>query len=318
MAGSINLALSQQFDKLGAPLAGGKLSFIRAGTVSTPQNAFFDATLTLPLPNPFTLDDSGRIPFFFLADGSIKIVLIDQHGTTQLTADNIPVVGSSSGGGGGGTVDPTTVLQTGWLQPIYGTGVISGFVRCNARTIGSATSGATERANADTQSLFTFLYNGDPNLAVSTGRGSSAALDWAANKTIALPDFRGRALAALDDMGNSPANRLTATYFGTAATVLGAAGGAESRTLTLAQLPTGITATGTFALSLGNILNTLSNVLSLFSSTSGGNVFNAFASSTTSAVSSPTASGTVTSSNTGGAAHATASPMMLATIYLKL
>jgi hypothetical protein len=37
-------------------------------------------------------------------------------------------------------------------------------------------------------------------------------------------------------MGNTAAGRLTATYFGTAATVLGAAGGAESQTLTTAQL----------------------------------------------------------------------------------
>lgn len=237
MAGTIDFSLSQQLDREGKPLSLGRLYLYRAGTVSTPQNAFYDAALTLPLQWPIVLTSSGRIPFFYLADGLIKISLIDEHGTTQITSDNIPVVGSSSGGGGGGTVDPTTVLQTGWLQPIYGTGVVSGFVRVNGRTIGSATSGATERANADTQALFTFLYNADANLAVSGGRGASAAADYAANKTIALPDFRGRVLAGLDDMGNSAASRLTATYFGTSAIVLGAAGGAESKTLLTANLP---------------------------------------------------------------------------------
>src|SRR6185369_3563254 len=83
----------------------------------------------------------------------------------------------------------------------------------------------------------TFLYGADANLAVSGGRGASAAADWAANKTIALPDFRGRALAGLDDMGSTAAGRLTSTYFGTSAIVLGASGGAESQTLTTAQLP---------------------------------------------------------------------------------
>lgn len=57
-----------------------------------------------------------------------------------------------------------------------------------------------------------------------------------------LPDFRGRVLAGKDDMGGSAASRRTSTYFGTIAAALGAVGGGESQTLTLAQLPTGITA----------------------------------------------------------------------------
>ena len=106
------------------------------------------------------------------------------------------------------SVDPTTIFGTGDIKANYGTGVIDGFVRANGRTIGSSTSGANERANSDTQALFTFLWNGDPNLVVSTGRGVSAAADWSANKTITLPDWRGRALVALDDMGNTAAGRL--------------------------------------------------------------------------------------------------------------
>lgn len=231
MAGTISLALSQRSDA-----ADGRLYWYRAGTVSTPQNAFYDSALTLPLPNPLTLDSDGNIPFFFLADGSIKVVLIDRHGTTKLSADNIPVYGSSSGGGGGGTVDPTTVWQTGDLKPRYGTGVHTGFVRTNGRTIGSATSGASERANADCQALFLLLYT-DTNLTVTPGPRTNAAADWTANKTIALPDWRGRTIAGLDDMGNSAAGRLTATYFGAAATVLGAAGGEESQILLTANLP---------------------------------------------------------------------------------
>lgn len=238
MAGTISLSLSQQLDDEGRPLAGGKLYFYRAGTTSTPQNAFYDADLTDEFPNPYTLDAAGRIPQFFLADGSIKVVLIDRHGTTQISADNILVIGASSGEGGGGSVDPTTVLQTGMLAVWYGTGVRSGFVRANGRSIGSATSGATELAHSSAQALFLDLYDEDTNLAVSGGRGGLSAADaWAANKNIALPDWRGRAIAGLDDMGNSAAGRLTATYFGTAATVLGAAGGAESKAIVTANLP---------------------------------------------------------------------------------
>lgn len=236
MSGTISLSMSQQFDSFGKPLGGGKLYFYAAGT-TTPQNAYQDSDLTIPHPNPITLDAAGRIPQFYLADGSIKLRLTNKSGVQQLAADNIMVIGASSGGGGGGSVDPTTVYQTGDLKPRYGTGAHSGWVRCNGRTIGRSTSGATERANADCQALFEYLWSADSNLAVSGGRGGSASADWSSDKTIALPDWRGRALAGLDDMGNSAAGRLTESFFGAATTTLGASGGLEKHQLTQAQLP---------------------------------------------------------------------------------
>ena len=236
MAGSISLSLSQQFNELGKPLAGGLLYFYAAGT-TTPQDAFKDSNLTLQHPNPITLDAAGRVPAFYLADGNIKIRLTDAAGVTQIAADNLLVIGPSSGSGSGDTVDATTILATGDIKTRYGTGAVSGFVRLNGRTIGSATSGATERANADTQALFEYLWQNDSALAVSTGRGASSSADWAANKTIALPDGRGRVLAALDDMGNSAAGRLTASYFGASGTTLGAVGGNEKITLVRSDLP---------------------------------------------------------------------------------
>jgi len=237
MSGTISLSLAQRFDKdTFEPLRGGKLYFYAAGTL-TPQNAYQDSGLTIPHANPITLDAGGNIPQFFLADGQIKFRLTNAAGVQQQAADNVLVVGPSSGEGGGGSVDPTTVYQTGDLKPRYGTGAHSGWVRCNGRTIGRSTSGATERANADCQALFEYLWTADSNLAVSGGRGGSASADWAADKTIALPDWRGRAIAGLDDMGASAAGRLTSDHFGTAATALGAAGGSEKHQLTQAQLP---------------------------------------------------------------------------------
>lgn len=235
MAGTISFSLSQQFNQYGEPLSGGKLYFFEAGT-TTPQNAYKDSNLTLPWPNPIELDEAGRIPQFFLADGSIKIRLADADGVTQMAADGVLVIGPSSGGGGGTPVDATTVLQTGDLKARYGTGSHSGWVRANGRTIGSSTSGASERANSDCQDLFEYLWGADSNLTVSTGRGVSANADWIANKTIALPDWRGCALVGLDDMGNSAAGRLTSAFFGTSPTVLGARGGAQSATLTEATM----------------------------------------------------------------------------------
>lgn len=56
--------------------------------------------------------------------------------------------------------------------------------------------------------------------------------------TFNLPDLRGRVLAGKDDMGGSAQNRLTSSWFGANATVLGATGGSEKNALiSLNQLP---------------------------------------------------------------------------------
>jgi hypothetical protein len=313
-AGTIpGLSLSQRFDAVTSkPLNGGKLYFFAAGT-TTPQLVYQDSALTLPYPHPITLDAGGNVPQLFAADGSIKFRLANSAGVTQLAADGILVVGASSGGGGGSPVDATTILATGDLKVRYGTGALSGFVRANGRTIGSATSGASERANADCQTLFEYLWTADTNLSVSTGRGASANADWVANKTITLPDWRGRALAALDDMGNTAAGRLTSTYFGTSAIVLGAAStGLESRTIQPSWLPP-YTPSGTVASSTsiagGTITNPGSNV-GFGGSATGGAFTNP----------SPVTTSTFTGTAQGGTStpFSIIQPTMLATIYIKL
>ena len=97
MSGTIPLSMTQQFDEFGEPLSGGQLYIFQAGTVATPQNPYHDAALTLVMPNPITLDQAGRIPQFFLADGYIKIILNDVNGITQLAADGILVIGPFGG-----------------------------------------------------------------------------------------------------------------------------------------------------------------------------------------------------------------------------
>jgi len=76
------------------------------------------------------------------------------------------------------------------------TTTLPGWVKANDGTLGNAASGGTARANADTVALFTFLYDNfsDALCPVSTGRGASAAVDYAANKTITLSALMGRAL----------------------------------------------------------------------------------------------------------------------------
>jgi microcystin-dependent protein len=165
-------------------------------------------------------------------------------------------VGVVAGGSEVGTIDTNGFNSTlgvlvpipaGVLLPYGATTAPSGWVRANGRTIGSASSAATERSNADTETLFTFLWTnyGDSVCAVSTGRGASAAADFAANKTITLPDLRGRSFFGLDDMGNSAASRLGTVI--TSQTTNGASGGTETHTLTEAQLPAHTHAAGTLA-----------------------------------------------------------------------
>lgn len=94
-------------------------------------------------------------------------------------------------------------------------------------TIGSLASGATSLASASTQDLFVLMWTNLTNTvaAVSGGRGASAAADFAANKTIALPKALGRAFAS----AGSGSGLTTRT--------LGSTAGAESIALSVGELP---------------------------------------------------------------------------------
>lgn len=129
--------------------------------------------------------------------------------------------------------------ETGDLKHTTKSTASSGWLFCGGKTIGNASSGATARANADTSALFTHLWNTFANsiCAVSGGRGASAAADFAANKTIALLDFRGRTLAGLDTMDGSAASRLTSAASGVDGATLGASGGTQTHTLITAEMP---------------------------------------------------------------------------------
>lgn len=107
-------------------------------------------------------------------------------------------------------------LQTGDLKVSMRPAVYhSGWIPCNDGTIGSAASGASTRANADTQALYTLLYNACDNsiCPVTGGRSGDAATDFAANKPIALTKVLGRALVAAG-AGAGLTNRVLGAPFG--------------------------------------------------------------------------------------------------------
>ena len=340
MAGTLfGLGLSQQIGSDGLPLSGCKLYIYEAGT-TTPVSVYQDYALSLTRAWPIEADANGRLPTFWLADGTYRARLTDSGGTVVFDTDNIQALGPSSGSASGATIDPTTIFTTGDLLWNAGSGARTGWVRANGRTIGSASSGAAERANADTQSLYEYLWANfsDSLCPVTTGRGVSAAADFAANKPIAVLDLRGRAPAGVDDMGNSAAGRLDASVVTSGlVTTPGNTGGADRVTLTTNQMPShSHVATANAVpdhehLVVGGGQNsnlTSSNYLASsrdYIGTGTPTDFNyaVFGSNTAANVGRSSAAGghtpSVTNANTGGgAAHTNMPPFMLGTWYLKL
>lgn len=122
----------------------------------------------------------------------------------------------------------------------------SGWVWRNGLTIGNASSGGTNRANADTLPLFTLYWNEYPNSILpiqdSTGaastRGASALADFNANKRLPTVDMRGRGAFGKDDMGGaSAANRITSAESGISGNQNGGFGGAQTVAIDTTQIP---------------------------------------------------------------------------------
>ncbi len=223
----------QQVDQNGKPIVGATLTVYNGGTLIL-ASCYQDIGLAIPAQNPMATDQTGRLPNFYVADGVYKVTLVDPYGVSIFSLPQIASIGASASGGGGSAVDPTTVFQTGDVLWAEVQGVRSGWVRDNGRTIGSATSGATERANADCQNLF--LFGWALGWAVVGGAGISAAADWAANKQITLPDKRGYAPGGLDDMGNAAAGRYAGVPFSSGnATTAGSLCGEATHVLSAAE-----------------------------------------------------------------------------------
>ncbi len=237
------LGLSQRVKSSGKPESGWRLYSYEAGT-SNPVTTYSNPGLTVGSEQPWPLvaDASGTLPALWVPDGSYRVRGVSSSGSTIFyDLPSVLALGASSGGGGGGdTTDPNALLQTG--DPIWRlkTGTMTGFVRMNGRTLGSATSGATEHANADAENLFLYLWNNllDSICPVTGGRGISAAADWAANKNIGIPYMQDTAAFGLDDMGNVAFGGLAGITFGTGdAVTVGSRGGGATITLTQANLP---------------------------------------------------------------------------------
>lgn len=95
-------------------------------------------------------------------------------------------------GSGGIRATQSAIFTSGDFKMTLASSAPTDWLLMNGGTIGDATSGGTLRANADCATLFAFLWDNLANAqaAVSTGRGANAAADFAAHKTITVPDMR--------------------------------------------------------------------------------------------------------------------------------
>src|SRR5215475_3643847 len=218
--------------------AAGALAYFFSGGTTTPLTVYQDGAQASAHTHPVVADSNGRwpdvfVPYITSYDVQVKTAEGVQITFTQLIPNPDPVELSV-------TIPAENQVQTGMIHAEFVNSTKSGYVRLNGRTMGNAASGGTERANADTSGLFVYLWNNmtDALAPVSGGRGASGAADYAANKTITLPDLRGAALTGLDDMGNSATGGFTGLSFHTGnATTPGSFIGNNANLLTAASLP---------------------------------------------------------------------------------
>lgn len=96
---------------------------------------------------------------------------------------------------------------TGARLGFFRTAAPTGWIKGNGGTIGSAASGATTRANADTLNLYTLFWEQFSNTILpiqdstgaSTTRGASAVADFNANKRLPVFDLRDEYDRGADD-----------------------------------------------------------------------------------------------------------------------
>lgn len=213
--GTQNAALAA----LGVPFSNGVLSKTAAYTVAAAdRGAVIDCsgTWTLGLLPAATAGDKFLVT---VRNSGSGVITIDPN--LSETVDGAATLSLAAGESVTLLVDGTAWITigraggvpSGALMSFAGSTTPAGWLLCD----GSAVSRTTYA------SLFTAV-----GTTYGVGDGSS---------TFNLPDLRGRVPVGKDNMGGSAANRVTTAGSGVDGATLGANGGAQTHTLTTAQLP---------------------------------------------------------------------------------
>lgn len=176
------------------------------------------------------------VPLYQKADGTAPVFIAGLTAGTVVAADDLVAIWDTSL-----TANRKVALSdlsyafvpVGTVWKYIGASAPTGWLLLQGGTIGDAASGGTALANASASALFTLLYDdwSDAAAPVSGGRGANAAADFAAHKTITLPDFRGRSAIGVGQ-------GLTAEGGGAGTSrTMGDKVGAETHTITIAEMP---------------------------------------------------------------------------------
>lgn len=278
-------AVQQFFDSSGNPLSSGQVYFYNVGT-STFKSVYTDSTAATPYTNPITLNAGGKPPGSsgIYGIGLYRQLVKDRNGNTIWDAVTSP---TGSGGstptlvGDGnlvGTILPWSGLQapnqyvfaygqeiSRTTYPDFYTAVTQQLnVICSASSNTLTGISDTSQINIGSPVELSLCVNAGTTVVskttstVTLSNPSSVSINAVATffpygngngtTTFNVPDLRGYAVAGRDNMGGSPAGRLTSTYFNSPG--LGAIGGSQSETLLQANLPN-VTLTTTIAAGQG-------------------------------------------------------------------
>lgn len=251
------------------------------GSVSAAAGFGLDYELD-PATNPSALNVPRNQTNQVLYETQVAVQVIQQHGFPDFitSADNGGVafpyaINSTCRGPDGNNysslidANTDTPPSANWQRVIYGSQFATGdflpwmfsairaggWVWLNGMTIGNAASNATQRNNADTAALFAKLWGDFSNTVLpiqdSTGaastRGTSAAIDFAANKRLPTPDMLERTFFGSGTAGGATdPQRITVAKSTISGATIGATGGLETVQLTGNQngphIHTGLTA----------------------------------------------------------------------------
>lgn len=258
----------QFFDNNGNPLTSGTVDFYAPNTTNR-MTTWKNSGETIVNTNPVVLDAAGRAIIY--GQGTYRQVVKDSLG--NLVWDQLTTGPGTSGAAvtnfGDGAAVGSVKMWAGIVAPAqyqfaYGQQVLRAsfpdLYSAITQTISViCTSGSTVLSGIADTTQIAVGANVETSCVPGTGTvvsttASTVTLSSTANisttvnatffpfgngngaTTFSLPDLRGYVVAGRDNMGGTAASRLTATYFGKSAGALGATGGSQNQTLTLAEM----------------------------------------------------------------------------------